>query len=192
MTDNEETPLPWERQKSEPISSYSLFNEFIQLGPLRSLSKLQQKVTNIPKFDPTPTLDAIKKMSSRWNWIKRAEAYEENKIEEQRGKIESRAIKRVIDRFDKSKEIENKINEKIICILEHPDFDKNFSKNAYAVSELSKSKKVELESQRLDLGEPTIIQKSDIDAKVKTKDNEATEEFNRIMDKSLKNIDESE
>lgn len=178
------TPNPWERQKNEPNASYALFNEFLKIGPLRTLSKLALKVPEIPQFDTPPSTDVLKKKSAQWKWFERAEAYDLNRIEEERSKIESRATQRLVDRLNISEEIEDKINNKIIAILDHPEFDNNFSKNAYAISELSKSKKVELESQRLDLGEPTIIQKTDMDAKVTSKIDKVVKDINNLFEEA--------
>lgn len=182
MTETNETPNLWARQKSEPNSNYALFSEYLLIGPLRTLPKLREKVKNNEEFDTTPSLSNLGNISSKWNWPERAAAYDLNQIEEKRSTIEARATQRLINRLDKSEEIEDEINKKMLAILKDEDFNKNYSKNAYAVSELSKSKKVELESQRLDLGEPTIIQKQEVKADVKTEEqNKRVEDIEDIL-----------
>lgn len=184
MTEDTEKPKPWERQRNEPSASYALFTEYLLLGPLRTIPKLSKKIQDLPEFPNPPNKGALAKKSTTWKWGPRAEAWDDWQIEEKRSKIESRAMTRLINRLDKSEEIEDKINEEMIRVLELPNDKIKPSKRAYAMKMLSDAKKVELESQRLDLGEPTIIQKTD--AKVKTEG-----EVNVTPAESVKNLEET-
>lgn len=186
MAETQKEKQPWERQKNEPNASYALFNEFLLIGPLRTLPKLIARVTDNDQFDPTPSLTNLKNKSAQWKWFERAESYDAFHIEEKRSKIEARTIERLITRLEKSEEIEDKINEKMIEILSMEEIKP--SKMAYAVSELSKAKKNEIESQRLDLGEPTIIQKTDSKVEGKVQVNDPVADVKALEETLKKNV----
>ncbi len=61
--------MPWEKQKGESKQAFEAFTIYRDLGGKRSL----QKVAN--ELSKSHTL--MKKWSSRWNWVERAAAWEE-------------------------------------------------------------------------------------------------------------------
>jgi len=60
-------PEPWERGPNEPPRAYSLFEEYLALGPGRSLRQLADT--------GTASVAYLKELSSRWRWRERAAAY---------------------------------------------------------------------------------------------------------------------
>lgn len=59
--------LPWERQPKEPVSTFSAFALYRDLGPQRSLSKVAASMKR--------NLSALKEASVKWQWVERADAY---------------------------------------------------------------------------------------------------------------------
>lgn len=180
MTEDLQELKPWDKQKNEPIKGYSYFSEFLLLKSQRSLSKLRAVLSESDDFSNTPTVSNLQNISARWKWFERAEAYDLRYIEERRQSIEQAYLKRTMDRIEENQEEEIAIHEKIMEALEDPDFADNLSKNAYGVRELSTAKNNVTQSQRLDLGEPTIIQRTDIDAKVKDDKKDVFTEINEL------------
>jgi hypothetical protein len=163
MNQNNEEPQPWDPQKNEPSASYALFNEYLKLGPLRTIPKLSEKLQNSQDYVNPPSKVSLEKKCSTWKWNERVKTYDIHRIEKEREDLEERANKRLIKRLDASEEIEDKLNEEILNVLS--DDSLKPTQRAYAVKFNSDAKKNEVESQRLDYGEPTIINKSDIDIK---------------------------
>lgn len=60
-------PLPWERQRGEPMRAFGYFAMYRDLGPHRSIAKVAE-ATRIGQR----TLEAH---SSKWRWVERADAY---------------------------------------------------------------------------------------------------------------------
>lgn len=186
MEDEQKEIKPWDRQKNEPGAAYALFNEYLKIGPLGTVPKLSAKLQIDPAFKDPPTKVALEKKSTTWNWKGRRDAYYENRIAEERAKLEARANQRLMDRLDKSEKIEDQLNDEILKVLSLDTDDIKPSKKAYALKMLSDAKKNEVDSQRLDLGEPTIIQKTDMDANVKTNMNQEVKEVNDLFDEAEK------
>ena len=59
---------PWDQLAGEPDRAYALFDEFLGLGPTRSLRKLAD--TGVA------SLSHLKQLSARWNWQPRAAAWQ--------------------------------------------------------------------------------------------------------------------
>jgi len=58
----------WDRQEKETPRQYDYFKTFLDLGALRSIPKVQQKCGKSATY--------LEKLSSRNNWIARADAYD--------------------------------------------------------------------------------------------------------------------
>ncbi len=187
MADNNEEKQPWDRQKSEPSGSYSLFNEFLKLGPLRTIPKLVVKLQDDPDFEDPPKKWALEKQSTKWKWRVRAEAYDDERILLERKELEARAHERLIKRLDQNELEEDKLHQAIMDTLNATttgEFDKKgnpipfkITAKAYAVDCFSKAKKNSSDSQRLDYGEPTSISNDTV--KLKKQDDK---EFSEIKD----------
>ena len=117
MADDNEEKQPWDRQKSEQISTYSLFNEYLKLGPLRTISKLSAKVQDDPEFPDPPNKEALQKQGTRWHWKDRAEAYDDYNIAKERIELEARAHERLIKRLDQNELEEDKLHAVIMDTL---------------------------------------------------------------------------
>jgi hypothetical protein len=147
-------------------------------------------VSNSDEFDTTPSLSNLQNKSAKWKWTERADAYDNYRHEIERSELEERAMNRLIARLEENEEEEKAIHDKIMGALSKPDFDKDLSKNAYAISELSKAKKNATESQRLDLGEPTLIQKTDSNIKVKEEQEKRVSKIEDILVRLKRKEDE--
>ena len=58
----------WERQEAESAKQYAYFKTFLDLGALRTIPKVQEKTNK--------SLTYLNTLSSRNNWIARADAYD--------------------------------------------------------------------------------------------------------------------
>jgi hypothetical protein len=63
---------PWDRQPRERSKAYGYFCQYRDLGEERSLEKLCQICTKT-----VPKISRLKELSSRWDWVERAEKYDE-------------------------------------------------------------------------------------------------------------------
>lgn len=173
-----EEPKPWDRQKNESGASYSLFNEYLKLGPLRTIPQLEKKLKKLEEsgeLEKAPQQKNLYEKSTTWHWKKRAEAYDIHRIEEERKELEDYALNRRKERLNQShvqsrilhrKFVEHLGNDeekeelKIPPKVEHPDPKKRPgplkpTQEAYIASELLKGKKIVEESERLDVGDVT-------------------------------------
>ena len=75
MTKLGEIKKPWEKWPEETDLSYSYFISYLQLGSVRSLSKVVQKHN---KKDHYKT--QLGKWSSKYDWVERAKAYDEKQL----------------------------------------------------------------------------------------------------------------
>lgn len=65
---------PWERQPGEPERYYAVFEQYLQLGPKRSV---RVAVAMLRASNPhTPAIATAKEMCAEWKWRKRAEAWD--------------------------------------------------------------------------------------------------------------------
>ena len=75
---------PWHKRESETEDQYLYFTWYLELGPNR-------KITRIPELYPDgPSLTRLNKISSDYEWVKRASAYDEYQLMERRKKYEKR------------------------------------------------------------------------------------------------------
>lgn len=59
---------PWERRPREPPRAHALFDQFLALGPYRSLRQLDE--IGVASYD------YLKKLSAKWRWQERAAAWQ--------------------------------------------------------------------------------------------------------------------
>jgi hypothetical protein len=94
VTSAESEIQPWERQEGEPLFWYNRYKRYQSLGPKRTiLAALQQErlFKKAPKSTqkqekPKPKKSVAvpgswKAASIRWNWVARAQAFDEDKVE---------------------------------------------------------------------------------------------------------------
>lgn len=65
---------PWERQPKESSRVYRYFEVYRDLGPQRSLEKVHQ---TFAKSSPRISLRRLKTLSTRYNWVERARAWDD-------------------------------------------------------------------------------------------------------------------
>lgn len=104
MTDEKEL---WEKQKNEPNKSYALFCKYRDLGPFRSIDKATEKLRKDNNESYTP--QRLRVLSSQWNWVKRAEAYDEYMEQILRKEREQTIIEMTNRHADQSKEMQEEI-----------------------------------------------------------------------------------
>lgn len=112
-------------------------------------------------FDDPPSLSSIENKSARWNWIKRAEAYDDYRIAYERETLEARAHERLMKRIEQNEKEEDALHGMIMAAIGADTEELKITQKAYAVDCFSKAKKNASDSQRLDFGEPTSIQQND-------------------------------
>ena len=79
----------WDRIKNEQNKAYHSFCIYRDLGPFRSIDKVVQKLDE----ESTPlSRTQVGKYSSKYNWVERAEAYDDYKDKKQRQKNENAII----------------------------------------------------------------------------------------------------
>lgn len=64
--------LTWERLRGEPERAYALFDQYLTLGPTRSLPKLARTTSRAVSY--------LRKLSARWQWQQRAAAWQQHLI----------------------------------------------------------------------------------------------------------------
>jgi hypothetical protein len=168
-----EEPKPWDRQKNESGASYTLFNEYLKLGPLRTIPQLEKKLKKLEgsgELEKAPKQKNLYEKSTTWHWKKRAEAYDIHRIEEERKELEEYALNRRKERLNQS-HVQSKIlhrkfvehlgsdeeKEKLEIPIVEVDPKKKLkpTQEAYIASELLKGKRIVEESERLDTGDVT-------------------------------------
>lgn len=69
--------LAGQRQKRETARNVQACNDYLRLGPGRSLRTLIDRYAKTPQIEPpTSNLETIKKWSAKYGWVARAEAYD--------------------------------------------------------------------------------------------------------------------
>jgi hypothetical protein len=74
---------PWHQQEDESISSYGRFSMYLKLGPFKRSFKMVEEKGH--------SLSAVAKLSSKWNWVSRAEAWDLHLIEVEQKQAEREA-----------------------------------------------------------------------------------------------------
>jgi hypothetical protein len=77
--------LPWERQPKEPVRAFHSFAMYRDLGPHRSLSKAAQATGK--------SLDGLKQLSTKYGWVERAEAYDDDYDRRRREELETERMR---------------------------------------------------------------------------------------------------
>ncbi len=67
------TKLPWEKKEDETSKSYHAFCLYRDMGPERTHDRVRQRLER-----PKGYLGYIQKWSAKYDWVKRAEAYDEH------------------------------------------------------------------------------------------------------------------
>ena len=113
MTNNK-SQEPWTQQKGEQSNSFYLFTVYRDLGPFRTLEKVipqvQQEATKNHK-NGVPAMAGLLTLSSRWKWVNRCKAWDENLDEIGRTEQEL-AVKEMTKRHaSTSKDLQDRITD---------------------------------------------------------------------------------
>lgn len=107
----------WERQKSERSKAFYLFTLYRDLGPLRTINKVQD--TYSEEQGKTISLNQLHKYSGRCEWVKRVEAYDDYVDGLLRLEHEQAILEMVKRHSERSEEFQEKIKE----LIEDPEFE---------------------------------------------------------------------
>jgi hypothetical protein len=69
-------PLKWERQAEESAKAFAAFRAYREMGPSRSIERVHQECAKSSRL--------LKRWSSRYSWVARAEAYDGDIAEKER------------------------------------------------------------------------------------------------------------
>lgn len=69
-------PLAGERQRNESGRAVQACNDYLRLGPGRTLPALFSEYTKTPQNSPSRSLGSLKKWSQKYGWQQRAESYD--------------------------------------------------------------------------------------------------------------------
>lgn len=206
----EKNPDPWTRQKGESGAVYALFNEYLKLGPLRTIVKLSKKLQDDPKWKDVPSPDALNKKSTTWKWKDRAEDYDTHRIEEERKELEEYSLNRRKERLNQSHVQSKIIHRKFV---EHLGTDEEKEElgipkkifisgegqqppsalsEAKIASELMKGKRIVEESERLDTGDVTERTEQKGKIKLESENDEIVSEVDDLFEEAEKANDEPE
>lgn len=81
MSEKETYPYD-ERIKNETVKAFAYFNTYLTLGPNRSLTKVREKHNN------DISLNQLKKYSSKYHWVERANKKDEDNIQIEKEQLE--------------------------------------------------------------------------------------------------------
>ena len=113
--------LAGERKENETDRAVQACNDYLRMGPGRSLSKLLTKYTKVHKnTQPTESFDTLKRWSAEFDWRARASAYdaEQDSIKnEKRRKIFEQGIALDYERVTKLKRLAGFLEKQIFDTL---------------------------------------------------------------------------
>ena len=158
-------PEPWERQRDEsgrlePIQAYEYFSEYLTMDKPRSMKVLCKILGKREGY-----IRQLHAYSTTWNWIERAEAYDEHIILKKRLRKEQfydELVESELPNLRKRLEFYNKN----MMDIENDEKSKPTSK-AHAYDRNSKAHSTTLNEIMLMIGKPTEIRESSLEADVR-------------------------
>ena len=156
---------PWERQRDEsgrlePIQAYEYFSEYLTMDKPRSMKVLCKILGKREGY-----IRQLHAYSTTWNWIERAEAYDEHIILKKRLRKEQfydELVESELPNLRKRLEFYNKN----MMDIENDEKSKPTSK-AHAYDRNSKAHSTTLNEIMLMIGKPTEIRESSLEADVR-------------------------
>jgi len=136
----------WERLPGESSRAYSVFCEYMNLGPYRSLDKLKQKLHK------SITKSVLARWSVKYKWVERASAYDD--YIEKLKRIENE--KAIVEMCERQAKIAMEFLEKVEKRLETLD------PADLTPSELIRWLDIAVKVERLARGEPADISKAEV------------------------------
>ena len=161
----------WDRMrdkegKLEPIKAFTLFNEYLLMDKPRSMKVLCEKLGLKPNY-----IRQLHSYSSKWEWVKRAEAYDEYIILKKRATKEKFYDELVNSELPNLKERLNFYNKNMVDIEQ--DVKAKPTSKANAFEKNSKAHSTTLNEILVLVGKPTEI--SSVEADVISDTNVKTE-----------------
>ena len=155
----------WERQRDEsgrlePIQAYEYFSEYLTMNKPRSMKVLCKILGKKEGY-----IRQLHAYSTTWNWVERAEAYDEHIILKKRLRKEQfydELVESELPNLRKRLEFYNKN----MMDIENDDKSKPTSK-AHAYDRNSKAHSTTLNEIMLMIGKPTEIRESSLEADVR-------------------------
>jgi hypothetical protein len=141
----------WDRGPRETSRAYELFCAYRDLGTERSLRKLKQGT------DGAPNVNRLKRLSTRWKWVERCQAYDDyleqqDRLQQEKERQEMR--KRHAKIAVLGQNIAVKGLEKLLARVQEDE-------KAVAPADLTRLFDTTVKVERLSRGEPTEIEKSE-------------------------------
>lgn len=111
VTNSQDEDQIWTRRKSEPGKAYALFCIYRDMGASRTLEKTVKEISEreeLRQLEIT-SIGGLSHYSAKWNWVERAEDYDDYLDENFRTKHEKRIMEMRIRQADKAKEWQDEI-----------------------------------------------------------------------------------
>jgi len=140
----------WERQKNESSKAYAAFCVYRDLGPERSLEKVRQNL------DKPRTRKWLGEWSVKYNWVERAQAYDDY-IERKKREEKENAILEMAERHAK---LAMAFQQRVAQRLQQID------PAELSPSDMAKWLDIATKLERLSRGEPTEIGKQEVQGQV--------------------------
>lgn len=110
-------------KKYTKITAKEAYEEYRNLGPSRSLSKLHQYLSTCSQ--ETPTIDALKDYSKRYNWVKRVKLFDQKCEKAREDAIIKAEGKEVFDAYKAHMKVASlasvAIQKLLVHLAEHPE-----------------------------------------------------------------------
>lgn len=159
-------PEPWERQrdengKLEPIAAYGYFSEYLIMDRPRSMRVLCERLGKKEGY-----IRQLHAYSSTWNWVERAEAYDEHIILKKRLRKErfyEELVESELPNLRKRLEYYNKNMNDI-----ETDMTTKPTSKAHAYDRNSKAHSTTLNEILLMIGKPTEIRETSLEADIES------------------------
>lgn len=180
---------PWTRLKGERSKAYKLFTIYRDDGINRSLEKVKEKY--IETEEDTISISYIMKLSTKNNWVERAESYDDY-LEEKTRLDNEKEIEKMNERHAEDAKL---IQDKALDDLKNIDYSTEYQaspegrRNAAA-----RTWKVGVDAERLARGVATekVEQSGTIKNRIKTDNDNRVNEIDDLFDEAEKGNDISD
>lgn len=179
----------WARIKYENSKAFALFCIYRDFGPTRTLERVHQKY--IENSSETISLRQIASYSSKNNWVERSEAYDDYLEEKTRLSNEEEIEKMNKRHAEDAKTIQDKALDDLSNVDYSTEYQASPEGRRMAAA---RTWKIGVDAERLARGVAT--EKVEQSGTIKQRhsgeiETDPIDEFNRIMDNALENVDDS-
>ncbi len=144
--------LPWQRQKGESRKAFEAFGIYRDMGPTRSLQRVKEKLSK--------SYTIIARWSSRWGWVERTAAWDEE-----------------LDRRGRESQIEERkemakrhINEAMVFQQKVLERMRQLNPNELSPNDMARWFEIAVKVERLSRGEATENVKQEVKGQVDIND----------------------